>query len=139
MDNCIFCRIAAGGQPSEKIYEDKNTFAFLDINPVNLGHVLIVPKTHSRNIFDISENECAHIFETARKISLAVKSATKAEGVNIMMNNELSAGQIIYHSHVHIIPRYKNDGFAPWHGSRGYEEGEMEQMGKIIRENLKNN
>ncbi len=133
MENCIFCRIAGGAQPAEKIYEDKEICAFLDINPVNIGHALIVPKKHIRNILDADDKTLAKMFQAAKKVAVAVKEATKADGVNVSMNNELAAGQLIYHAHIHVIPRYKNDGFIMWCGNRGYDEGEIEKTGEAIR------
>lgn len=137
MENCIFCRIAGGAQPAEKIYEDKETCAFLDINPVNIGHTLIVPKKHFRNILDADDKILAKMFLVAKKVAIAIKEATKAEGINISMNNELAAGQLIYHAHIHIIPRYKNDNFQMWRGNRGYDEGEIEKTGEAIKKFLK--
>jgi len=114
MTDCLFCKIINKEIPSNIVYEDENTIAFLDIAPVNEGHTLVIPKNHSTNVFDIDEEDFKHLAVTVRKIAHAVKSATNAEGVNIGMNNEEAAGQVIFHPHVHVIPRFSGDGLPTW-------------------------
>ena len=131
-DDCLFCKIISGKIPSEKIFEDEHTFAFLDIHPINKGHTLVIPRRHAENIHDISsENFCA-LMETVRKLSTVIKSATDADGINIGINNGGAAGQIIFHAHVHIIPRHSNDGHQQWHGEN-YKEREIESVAQKIR------
>ncbi len=134
--DCIFCKIIAGEIPSEKVFENEHTYAFLDIHPVNKGHTLVVPKTHAENIYDISSANFCTLMETVRTLSPIVKKAVGADGINIGINNGGAAGQIVFHSHVHIIPRYEKDGFRHWHGTP-YEEGEMEKTGETIRSKQK--
>jgi histidine triad (HIT) family protein len=110
MKNCLFCKIIKGEIPSYKIYEDKDTFAFLDINPVSRGHALIIPKKHARNLFDISTKDLIAVSATIRKISKILKNKLSADGINVLQANEEVAGQSVFHIHFHIIPRYKNDG-----------------------------
>ena len=112
------CQIVKREIPSTKIYEDKDTYAFLDINPVNPGHTLVVSKTCSRNIFDIEEHDLAKLISAVKKIALAVKEGTGAGGVNIQLNNESSAGQVVFHTHFHIVPRFDNDGLHLWPGRK---------------------
>lgn len=131
--DCLFCKIAAGEIPSTKVYEDDTVFAFLDIHPVNIGHVLIVPKAHSANIYETPDETIAHMMVVAKKLSIAVKSSLKAAGINIEMNNDPVAGQVIFHTHLHIIPRFEGDGFTHWHGARGYNEGEADEVAEKIR------
>jgi histidine triad (HIT) family protein len=100
--------------PSYKVYEDDATLAFLDIHPVNPGHLLIIPKTHATNIFEISAKDWTAVQETVRKLSIALEKATDADGVNLMMNNREHAGQVVDHAHVHLIPRFKGDGLTLW-------------------------
>lgn len=130
MQDCIFCKIIKGEIPSYKIYEDEISFAFLDANPVNPGHTLVIPKKHFENIFDIEENTAGHIIKIAKKISIALKK-TGAGGVNIIMNNAKAAGQVVFHSHVHIIPRKLNDGLPPW-PTRKHEKEKMKETAKKI-------
>ncbi|MBI1999281.1 MAG: HIT domain-containing protein [Parcubacteria group bacterium] len=130
--NCVFCKIIRGELPAEKVYEDERAVAFLDIKPNNLGHVLLVPKEHARNIFDISEETLCKLVPPLKKISHAVKNATGASGINIAMNNELSAGQIIFHAHIHIIPRFEGDSTE----HKIYRDGEMGEIAGKIRSKM---
>lgn len=134
--DCLFCKIIAGEIPSERVFEDAHAYAFLDIHPVNKGHTLVVPKTHAENIYDITSEGFSALMETVRALSPIVKKAVEADGINIGMNNGGAAGQIIFHAHVHIIPRYGDDGFRHWHGAP-YEEGEIEKIGEMIRDEQK--
>ena len=109
VENCIFCKIAKGEIKSQKVYEDEETLAFLDINPVNKGHVLVIPKDHYENIFDIPKDKLTKIIEVVQKIAIAIKKMG-ADGVNIVSNNGKAADQHVFHLHIHVIPRYYNDG-----------------------------
>lgn len=129
--DCIFCKIIKGELPSTKIYENDYVFAFLDIKPVNIGHTLVIPKKHFKNIYETPEETMSEIIKVAKKVSEAVKK-TGVGGVNIAMNNDKAGGQVIFHSHVHVIPRYEGDGFGLWHGKRDYEEGEMQKVATQI-------
>jgi histidine triad (HIT) family protein len=136
MDNmtdpeCLFCKIIAGKIPSEKIYEDADTFAFLDIHPINRGHTLVVPKEHYQNMYTIPAEPFAKVMRTVHLLAPKIKSAVGAHGINIGINNDGPAGQLVFHLHVHIIPRFEGDGFAHWHGNP-YQEGEITTMKEII-------
>ncbi|MCR4274710.1 MAG: HIT family protein [Candidatus Campbellbacteria bacterium] len=131
MSDCIFCKIVAGKIPAEKVYEDEYTFAFLDLNPVNPGHTLVLPKKHFLNIFDTPEETLSHVVITAKKVATALKK-TGCDGVNIVSNNGGISGQIVFHAHIHVIPRLADDGREQWHG-KPYAEGEMQQTGEKIR------
>jgi histidine triad (HIT) family protein len=109
-EDCLFCKIISGKIPSNKVYEDDAVFAFLDIYPASEGHTLVAPKKHFSNFTDMSAEDVASLFETARKITAAVEKAFSAEGSNIGINNGEVAGQEIPHVHVHVIPRRKGDG-----------------------------
>ena len=117
MNDCLFCKIIAGEVPSDKVYEDDIALAFLDINPNNPGHTLVIPKEHSTNIFDIDENILSHLATVNKKIAIAQKEALGAEGVNVYANNERAAGQVVFHTHIHIIPRYEKDDYKVWSGN----------------------
>lgn len=135
MENCTFCNIVAGSIPSTRVYEDEHTLAFLDIGPVAPGHTLVVPKTHSTNIFDVLPEDWHRVTESARKVAIALDAALSADGVNVMMNNREHAGQTVHHPHIHLIPRFKGDGFTLWpHGS--YKEGEAAEIARKIKEAL---
>ena len=132
----MFLKVIAGEIPSEKIYEDDKTYAFLDINPNNPGHTLVIPKNYSKDIYDISQEDWRAVMGTVRMLAPVIKEALGAEGINIIMNNDEPAGQIVPHTHVHIIPRYKTDGFKHWKGSP-YQDGEKERIGEQIRSCMK--
>lgn len=129
----IFLKIINGEIPSTKIYEDEHTYAFLDIKPNNKGHALVVPKAWSRNVLDIDETTFLHMARTAHKLARAIKEATGADGVNILMNNEPAAGQEVFHSHIHIIPRFSEDGVFSKSKHTAYDDGEMDQVAAHIR------
>lgn len=114
--DCLFCKIVSGEIPAEKVWEDESFMAIVDIKPVNLGHLLLIPKTHSTNLLDMSEELLSQVGPRLQTLAKAVKVATQADGINIGMNNEAAAGQLIMHTHLHIIPRFKGDGFEHWHG-----------------------
>ena len=120
----IFEKIIAGEIPSNKIYEDENTFAFLDADPVNPGHTLVIPKSPYKNIFDIPKEEFSTVMKTVHKLAPIIKKAVDADGINIGINNEAEAGQEVFHLHVHIMPRFKDDKFSHWQGAENYHEGE---------------
>jgi len=133
MKNCIFCKIVKGEIPSYNVYEDEKTFAFLDVNPVSKGHTLIIPKKHYRNIYDIPENELNEIMKVVKKIINRYKNILKMDGVNIVQSNEKIAGQIIFHFHIHLIPRYKEDGIKLWTRANSKEEINLNEIYKIIK------
>ncbi|MCK5027482.1 MAG: HIT domain-containing protein [Candidatus Pacebacteria bacterium] len=136
MENCLFCNIIEGNVPSTKVYEDEHVYAFLDINPINVGHTLVIPKEHCADIHDIPEDTLQHIMSVVKKLSTAIKKSTELDGINISMNNGKAAGQIIFHSHIHIIPRFEKDGFEPWKSKREYKEGEAAKIAERIQEEL---
>ena len=136
MNNCIFCKIITGELPSVKIYEDEELYAFLDINPVNIGHTLVVPKKHFENLYETPDEILCEMTKLTKKLSINIKNALKADGINIEMNNDKPAGQLVPHAHLHIIPRFEGDGFTHWHGKRPYNENEALEIAKKIREKL---
>lgn len=131
-DTCLFCKIIAKDLPSAKIYEDEHCYAFLDLHPINIGHTLLVPKAHSANLYEMNDETLAVLAPVIKKVAIAIKNALNADGINIEMNNDPIAGQIVFHSHIHIIPRFSGDGFKHWHGARDYHEGEMGEVAKKI-------
>ncbi len=112
MDDCIFCKILKGEIPSFVIYEDDSFKVILDRFPAAPGHCLILPKEHARNLFELPEETAAKVLPLAKKVAARVKEVMGADGINIMQNNELAAGQSVYHFHMHIIPRKENDNIT---------------------------
>lgn len=111
MEECIFCKIIEGVIPSECIFENDNVYAFLDVKPVHLGHTLVIPKNHSLDIFSIPKEEWVYVMEAVHTLAPIIKEASGSDGINIIMNNRRSAGQLVDHAHVHIVPRFSDDGF----------------------------
>ncbi len=130
--DCIFCKIVAREIPAQIVYEDEGTLAFLDINPVNPGHTLVVPKKHSMDVFEIDEHDWAAVMKTSRIVAHALEKALKTDGINLGMNNRAGAGQVIFHAHVHVMPRFKGDPHSLWPG-KPYAEGEFEATGEKVR------
>lgn len=135
MSDCIFCKIRDGQIPSSKLYEDSHVMAFMDLNPVNKGHALIIPKNHSENTFMAKEEDLSMLLPAAKKVGKAIMDATQADGMNISINNNKAAGQVVFHLHVHLIPRFSDDGYKPW-PHKSYEEGEMHSWAEKIRGKL---
>jgi len=131
-NDCIFCKIVDKKIPADIIYEDKDTLAFLDISPVNIGHTLVIPKKHFRNVFDIPKEEYKKVMETVWKITPKIKEAVKAGGVNIGNSNEKIANQAVFHLHIHIMPRFENDGLKMF-PSKKYKEGEAKDIAEKIK------
>ena len=107
-DNCIFCKIAAGEIPSRKIYEDKDLIAIMELSPTSKGHSLIIPKEHYTNIYDIDEEIAGKVMKTAKKLATKMTVALNCDGFNLLQNNGETAGQTMFHFHMHLIPRYKD-------------------------------
>ncbi len=136
MTDCLFCKIISGEIPCTKVYEDATVLAFLDIHPVNIGHTLIVPKAHHINLYDTPDVTLAQMMSASKKLSIAIKNALNTDGINIEMNNDSVAGQIIFHAHMHIVPRFLGDGFTHWNGARGYQENEITEVAQKISASL---
>lgn len=137
MENCIFCKIANGEIPSATVYEDAEFRAILDIAPAAKGHVIILPKKHAANLFEADEELLSKALLVAKKVAAAMMKALGCDGVNVLQNNFEAAGQTVFHLHIHLIPRYKEDGLkiAAW-PQGGYADGESAALAKKISENL---
>jgi histidine triad (HIT) family protein len=111
--DCIFCQIVAKKLPSINIYEDEHAIAFMDIQPVNAGHMLVIPKSHASYLADLDDDTGAHIFRVSHRLVAAVrKSGLKCEGVNLFLADGEAAMQEVFHVHLHVFPRFKGDGFG---------------------------
>ena len=135
MNECIFCRIIKREIPCSKVYEDDRFLCFLDIMPINKGHILVIPKEHYETVLDMPDNLLKDIFVLAKKISKAVMDGTGADGFNIGINSYEAAGQVVMHMHLHIIPRFKDDGLKSW-ANKQYSEGEEAEMAEKIKSKL---
>lgn len=134
--SCVFCKIVAGQIPSTRVLETEDAVAFLDINPVNAGHVLVVPREHHADIFELSEETAAKVAALLPKLARAIQKATGADGLNIIVNNGRAAGQTVFHGHWHLIPRFFDDAVNwPWPHAE-YTGDELAQMQFRIRREL---
>lgn len=120
-ENNIFAKMLRDEIPAVKIYEDEMTFAFMDIMPRGDGHCLVIPKAPSRNILDVEPKDMAAVMETVQKISRAIIKAFHADGITIQQFSEPAGGQVVFHLHVHVIPRFEGERLRP-------HTGEMEQQ-----------
>lgn len=129
MNDCIFCKIIKGEIPSFRVFENEKVFCFFDINPLTKGHTLVIPKEHYENIFDIPEDDLKEIISTAKKMASIIKEKFGAEGVNLVNASGEAAEQSVFHFHLHIVPRYKNDGLEmnKWWQSKT-QKADFEQL-----------
>lgn len=132
MSDCLFCKIVAGEIPAEKIHEDSGYLAFMDIQPVNSGHVLVVPKAHHDCVADMSDENVSELFAVANRIARQVRKAVSADGYNLSANNGSAAGQLVFHTHIHVIPRFDGDGLKHW-GKREMTMEEIREVAERIR------
>ncbi len=121
-DNCIFCKIANGDIPSATLYEDEEFRVILDLGPASKGHALILPKEHYPNLYELPDELAGKAILLAKKMAVKMTKALDCDGFNVVQNNGESAGQTVFHFHMHLIPRYKNDqaGF-------GWNVGELSE------------
>lgn len=132
MENCIFCKIANGEIPAATLYEDEDFRVILDLGPASKGHALILPKTHAANIYELSDELAAKAMILAKKMATVMTDALKCDGFNIVQNNGEPAGQTVFHFHMHLIPRYKNDGVGiTWAPGELTEEEKEEILAKV--------
>ncbi len=129
MPECIFCRIVRGSQLSVKLFEDENMIAFMDFKPITKGHVLIIPKKHAELLTELDDNLAAEMIILAKKVGKALrKSKLNCHAVNYIMSDGAEAGQRIFHVHMHIIPRYRGDGFGLRMPERDEEEEDEKRL-----------
>ncbi len=133
MRDCIFCEIAAGRAAAERLLETERVLAFLDVAPVNYGHALVIPKDHYENFLDLPDELWQEMGQVARRVAQALRKGLYAQGFNLGMNNFEAAGQVVFHAHLHVIPRYASDGlhFFPQGVYRGKDR---ENTGRQLRE-----
>lgn len=137
--DCVFCKIVSGEIPSVKVYEDDSVFAFMDINPLNDGHVLIIPKTHADTIHEITQSDFVAVMSATHKLAAAVQKALNPEGINLMQLNGRAANQVVPHLHMHIVPRWSGDGLSicKWNPKAGNME-QIQEVAERIRSEVGN-
>jgi len=129
--DCIFCKIINGEIPAVKVLDEELVVAFMDISPSSKGHMLVVPKNHAENIFEIPESDLATLIKAVKKCAGAAKDVLRADGVTILQLNGKASDQIVPHLHIHVIPRWENDGLSvsTWE----MKPGDMEEIQAIAR------
>jgi histidine triad (HIT) family protein len=137
MNDCIFCKIVSGDIPSYKVYEDDHVYAFLDITQGTKGHTLLIPKKHVPNVYSLDDETAYNVFKTVPKVANALKKAFKPIGLNILNNNDKPL-QSVYHFHIHLIPRYEDDGMviSSVNHADDYDEDAFKALQKTIRDAL---
>jgi histidine triad (HIT) family protein len=108
-DDCLFCKIVAGEVPAQRVDEDEHTIAFLDLNPWTRGHALVIPRQHSRNLYEIGDDDLAHTAAAAKRLAIRMRDRLGCDGINLINSCEPAAWQTIFHFHIHVIPRYEDD------------------------------
>lgn len=132
MNDCIFCKLANGVFPTNTVYEDDMFRVILDLGPASPGHMLILPKEHYANLYELPEEIAAEAMKLAKKLAIAAKKALNADGVNVVQNNEEAAGQTVMHYHLHVVPRFFGVGqFNAWEPGTAAAEELADQAAKI--------
>ncbi|KSW12051.1 diadenosine tetraphosphate hydrolase [Pyrodictium occultum] len=135
-EDCVFCKIIRGELPSAKVYEDENVVAFLDIYPINPGHTLVVPKRHVERLEQLSDEEAAALIRVVKKLAPRIVEAVGAQGYNVVANNGRAAGQVIFHVHFHIVPRFEGDGCQMDCSRSKPSMEELREIGEKIKRHL---
>ena len=131
--DCIFCKIAAGELPAQIVDEDERTIAFMDINPATRGHLLVIPRRHSRDLEEVDPEDLAAVALTAQRMARRVFERLDADGVNLLNSCRAAAWQTVFHFHIHVIPRYEDDPLElPWITSPG-DSAEIEATASTLR------
>ena len=135
-EDCVFCKIVNGDIPSNTIYENSEFKVIMDISPATRGHVLILPKEHYKDIYDIDAETAGKLFQLAAVVARALKEVLNCDGLNILQNNGVIAGQTVFHFHMHLIPRYEGDDVTVKWEEHSMDAEEMDQLRKDIRKAL---
>ena len=132
--DCIFCKIVQGAIPSARVYEDELTLAFMDVGPVNPGHVLVATKRHAASLFDLTAEEAAAVMVTAQRVAASVRRAFDAPGLTLLQANGKEGWQTVFHFHLHVVPRHADDGIAlVWPRQEPAREALQEHAHRIVQ------
>ena len=135
--SCLFCKIIRREAPASIVYEDEKVIAFLGIRPLNEGHTLVIPREHYETVYEIPEELNAHIYKIVKRAAIAVKTATKADGITIIQQNGHAAGQEIFHLHVHVVPRYEGQKLPKFTDIATANREHLEKTAEKIRQQFK--
>ena len=133
MPDCIFCAIVRGDAPARVVHEDERTLAFMDLFPLTRGHALVIPKVHYENLFDATPDDVAAVARTAQRVAQAAMDAYGADGLNLLQTNGAVAMQTVFHLHVHVLPRYVDDGFKVSFSRRMGTDEELDDAAMTLR------
>lgn len=136
MVDCVFCKIVNCEIPAENVYEDERVLAFMDIHPINPGHVLVISKAHYASLLVTPHELASYMLGIVQKVGGALIKGLQADGFNVGVNNGAAAGQVIGHTHYHVIPRFANDGLKHWPGKE-YQEGQMQSVAVRVKKEMK--
>jgi histidine triad (HIT) family protein len=132
-DDCIFCKVLRGEIPGERIYEDDNAIAVMDINPWTRGHAVVFPRRHAKDLFEIEDSELEHVAVAAKRVATKMRETLDCDGVNLLQSSGKAAWQTIFHLHVHVIPRYDDDPLQLPTRPKPAEPDELAEVAKVIR------
>lgn len=135
-ENCIFCKIGSGDIPSYKLYEDEHFKVFLDLSPTSYGHALIIPKEHYKNLFELDDTIASKALVLAKKVGAAMMNTLHCDGLNVLQNNGEAAGQTMFHFHIHLIPRYKEDDTKIIFAENSLTEDDAKKIIDLITKDL---
>ena len=131
--DCIFCKIVSGELPAERVDEDEHTVAFMDINPWTRGHALVIPRAHSKNLYEIDDADLARVAAAAKRLATRMRDKLDADGVNLLNSCEAAAWQTVFHLHLHVIPRYDDDPLRLPGQPQSPGEGELAAVATELR------
>lgn len=134
--NCVFCKIIGDEIPSSTLYEDENFMAIMDISPANKGHVIILSKSHIKDVFELDENSAKNAMVVVKKLANAIKKELGCDGLNVLQNNGVAAGQTVFHYHIHLIPRFNDDTVKIEWINKSYGEGEAKLLCDAIKKHI---
>jgi histidine triad (HIT) family protein len=130
-EDCIFCKIVAGELPAERVQEDEHTVAFMDLNPWTRGHALVIPRNHSKNLYEVPDEDLRHTASAAKRLAERMRDRLGCDGINLLNACEPAAWQTVFHFHIHVIPRYSDD---PLRLPVQPEQASFEELGAVAAE-----
>jgi histidine triad (HIT) family protein len=132
-EDCLFCKIVAGELPAHQVDEDDQTIAFMDLNPWTRGHALVIPRAHSRNLYEVGDEELAHAMRASKRLAIRMRDRLECDGVNLINCCEPAAWQTVFHLHVHVIPRYDDDPLQLPIRPREADQAELAEVAGELR------
>ena len=132
-DDCIFCKIVAGELPAERVQEDEHTVAFMDLNPWTRGHALVIPRHHSKNLYEVPDEDLRRTAAAAKRLAERMRDRLGCDGINLLNSCEPAAWQTVFHFHVHVIPRYEDDPLRLPGAPQQVEQDELRAVAEELR------